>query len=620
MRIQKPRFFRNKNRSLEGLKRYLKRKAEISRRISRKRSIVSRLQLIDFISLLLLEPFARKIMKTFELERVFKEAGIGIHPLIYAARVAVLLMFSIILGISLILVGIYVYASVLLTLIVLIILGITIPIITFAFSLLYPISASSSRRHMTESELPFFAVYASFMARGNISLPRVFERFAELPLFRGMRKESRIFIRELKIYGRDPVSALEAVASLNPSSLFRDFIMGYTTILRVGGDVVGYLESKTEELFAKIAERIKSIIERMGLIVEIYMIISVVTTLSLFVLFVSAGGLEILGARGGLSNLFIGAYLYVALPLMSVITIFFAHQSLPKQPVYLKRTYSFLPYAVILSIISGFLSFIISRGYLYVYGVIDKYSTIGLISSISIALLMFSGATYVFYKKDVKTLKGINEKITLFLEDVSETRKVGLSPEKAIIQTIKKDYGPLTPVVRRIGVALSLGIDLETAVRKSVVEIRNWFARVMFRFLIDSIKVGGGSPEVLYSLARYSKSLAELESRLRTSLRTYVMLPYIASIMLAVSSIMFLMMILQAPSALGSTQTKIEPEAVYSFIAFLSIGIIINTWVMGFVAGKTAEMSLGEGLKHSFLLTLVSLLAIVISTLIYVNV
>ncbi len=620
MKIPRLKFSRRKDQSLRSLVQTIRRKAEVSGKISRKRSIVSRLQLVDFISLLLLEPLARKIMKTFELERVIKEASIGIHPLIYAARVAILLIFSIIVGVSLVLVGVYMYASVLPTLVIFIILGVATPIVTLAFLLLYPLSAASSRRHMTESELPFFAVYASFMARGNISLPKVFERFAELPLFRGMRKESRIFIRELKIYGRDPVSALEAIASLNPSPLFRDFIMGYTTILRIGGDVVGYLESKTEELFAKIAERIKSIIERMGLIVEIYMIISVVTSLSLFVLFVSAGGLEILGTRGGISNLFIGAYLYVALPLMSVITIFFAHQSLPKQPVYLKRTYSYLPYIIILSILSGFLSFIVLGGYQYIYGVISKHSALGLISSISIALLIFSGATYVIYRKDVKTLKGINEKITLFLEDVSETRKVGLSPEKAIIQTIKKDYGPLTPVIRRIGVALSLGIDLETAVRKSVVEIRNWFARVMFRFLIDSIKVGGGSPEVLYSLARYSKSLAELESKLRTSLRTYVMLPYIASIMLAVSSIMFLMMILQAPTALGSTQKRIEPEAVYSFITFLSIGIIINTWIMGFVAGNTAEMSLGEGLKHSFLLTLVSLLTIVISMLIYVNV
>ena len=598
----------------------IKTKLRLEREKRGKKYVASRLLIIDFIALLLLEPLADRIRRAFELDRVIREAGLSIHPMIYSARVSAILVFSIILGISMISLGVTLYASSIMILSILVTTGILLPIIVLAILLLIPISMVSSRRHSIESELPFFAAYASFMARGSISLARVFERFSIMPLFRGMMREARLFLRETRIFGRDPLSALEKIASTNPSAVFRDFIMGYTTILRVGGDVVQYLESKTEELFTRTSEKIKSVIERMSLIVEIYMIISVVTTLSLFVLFVSAGGLQIMGIQGGVSSMFMGFYMFLILPLMSIFTIIFAHYSLPRQPVSLRKTFENLVYTVSISAFSGIATLILLRGYLYLFGVIDKTSTIGLLATIGTPLVIFSLTTYMSYRRDIKTIKELNEKLTSFLEDISEARKVGLSPERAIIQTIKRDYGQLSPIIRRIAVALSVGIDLEKAIKSNISQIKSWFGRVMFRFLIDSIRVGGGSPEVLYSLARYSKALAELEKKLRTSLRTYLMLPYIAAIMLSISSTMFLMMILQAPSLSTQSSSKIDPATVYSFITMLGVGIIINSWIMGFVAGKTAEMSLGEGLKHSAILALFSLISLVTIIMIYVNI
>jgi flagellar protein FlaJ len=215
-------------------------------------------------------------------------------------------------------------------------------------------------------------------------------------------------------------------------------------MLRIGGDLVRYLETKADEMFAKMSEKIKSLIERMGLIIEIYMILSVVTTLSLFVLFISAGGLSIIGAQGGLSNFFIGLYIYLILPIMSIMTIIVAHYSQPRQKVFLRKTVDMIFPGLLISVVLGVLTLIFSGGYRFIAGVIDKYTTISLLISINTPFIFFSGFIWYHYRKETKTFRGINQKIASFLEDVSEARKTGLSPERSIIQTMKRDYGPLS--------------------------------------------------------------------------------------------------------------------------------------------------------------------------------
>ncbi|MEZ0290822.1 MAG: type II secretion system F family protein [Sulfolobales archaeon] len=585
-----------------------------------RRGSVERVIILDFISLLLFSSLAERIRRTFELDRVLKESGVAIHPMIYAARIVSLLIFSVIIGISLILIGLIAYATVLHVLITLVLIGILTPISIFSLSLLYPIARISSRRNTIEAELPFFVAYSAIMSRGNISLPKVLERFAEIRLFEGLRREARFFLRELKIFGRDPLTSLEALASYTPSSLFKDLLLGYVTISRIGGDLTSYLESKSEELFTKFNEKIKSLIERMGLIMEIYMILAVVLTLSLFVLFVSAGGLQILGVQGGISNMIMGFYLFIFLPLMSLITIVIVHYSQPKQLVILRKTIEAVFIGLILGVLTGLVILILSKGYLYMYGVVNKLSAIGVISATTVPFAVFSGIVWYSYRRESREARGVNEKMTLFLEDVSEARRTGLSPERSIIQTIRKDYGPLTPIVRRIGVALSIGMDITTSIRKSLREVKSRFVRIMFVFLLDSIRVGGGSPEVLYSLARFSRTLAELESRLRGSLKSYVMMPYISAALLSISSILFLVMLLQTPATGTIAQVSIDPVALYNFIILLSIGITINSWFMGLVAGKISELSIGEGLKHGLILTITSLLIQLIMILIYVNI
>ncbi|MEM1873769.1 MAG: type II secretion system F family protein, partial [Acidilobaceae archaeon] len=201
-----------------------------------------------------------------------------------------------------------------------------------------------------------------------------------------------------------------------------------------------------------------------------------------------------------------------------------------------------------------------------------------------------------------------------FLRELAETRKTGLAPEKAIVMLSKRDYGPLNPVLRRIASSLSLGSDLERAVAVALRGYKNWLLLATMRFLVDAITYGGGSPETLDSLARYSKSLAELEEELSKKLRVYMMMPYIGAVLVAGSSMLMIGLASQS-IAVGVTGPRLEAMMHQLMLVSLvaSLGAVMNSWLMGLTAGKIANGTIAAGFIHAILTTSLAMVTAVLT-------
>jgi flagellar protein FlaJ len=142
-------------------------------------------------------------------------------------------------------------------------------------------------------------------------------------------------------------------------------------------------------------------------------------------------------------------------------------------------------------------------------------------------LILFSLPPAIAYLIVARRHRGIGIALANFLRDLTEVRKTGLSPEKSIESVAARDYGPLNPVVRRMATSLRLGLSIEEAVRGAVRDIKDWIVLATMRFLVDSIELGGGSPDVLETLARFAHGLVTLEEELKKKLRLYVFMPYL---------------------------------------------------------------------------------------------
>jgi len=567
---------------------------------------------LDFLFVLLFDRIARSIVRAFELERALASSMIRTHPLVYGARAIGYTVISIFVGMSIVSLAALLGSNILVLASILMI-GILIPIVVFTSFIAYPVIMRSRRRNLTESELPFLASYASIMARGGISLASAMEAFRRSQLFQGLRIEAQEFFRRIGLFGRDPITALEEIASYHPSQVFRDFILGYVITLRTGADVIHYLETKVEDFFRRQGEMIRQMVQRLGIYIEIYMLVTIVGGISLFVLFTSAGGIQIGGRYSGMDPMILIFYNFLGLPLFSAAIMYAAHTTQPRWGIEFRD----ISYAALFSALFAPILYltvvIMTGGYLVYSGIFTRQSVLGQISGISAALLTVSIPTWLAYRRATKGLRALERHAASYIEDVSELRKTGLSPEKSLIEASKRDHGSLNPVVRRLATALSIGMDIEDAVRMSLHNTRSWLLRVMFRFTIDSIKVGGGSPEVFYLLARYSASISEAYERLRSSLRLYIIMPYIGAILFLVTSVVYLSLVIARPiPGLGG---EVDVASIHRLNMIASTAAIVNAWIMGLVAGKISGLSIGEGFKHASLITIVSTIALWIFSL-----
>jgi len=564
---------------------------------------------LDRVFVLLFDRIGLSIVRTFELDRAIISAMIRANPRVYGARIVGYTLIALLIGIAIVGAALLVRPSIVL-LVIMVLAGVLLPLLVFILFIAYPVMAMSRRKRLIESELPFFASYISIMARGGVPIAKAMEAFRRTPLFKGIRLETQEFFRKLGLFGGDPIATLEEISYYHPSQIFKDFMLGYIVTYRTGGDVVRYLETRVEEFFRKQEEMIKQMIQKLGVYMEAYMVTSIIGGLGLLILFTSAGWIQ--GGRFAVTSYdptVLILFNFVGLPLLSVAIIYGAHTAQSKwgfelrDVIYLAllvATVSPLPYLLVILAIGGYQVF---------SGIYTKQAILGQVLGIAIALLTISTPAWLAYRRATKGLRALERYTALYIENVSGLRKTGLAPERCFIEASKGEYGPLNPIVRRLAAAIEMGIDIEEAIRRSLYGVRSWLIRVIFRLAIDAVKVGGGSPEIFYLLARYASAIAEAYERLRTNLRIYVFLPYIGAILFAITSTVYISLVIaQPPPMIGGRE--IDTATIYRLSLMASLASIMNAWMMGIVAGKISGLSVGEGFKHATILTTITTIVI----------
>ncbi len=577
--------------------------------------------IVERLSLLLFGRIAAKLVKGFELSRPIKEAAMEVFPVVYAAKLLFYTFTTFAIGF---IIFIFVYILTPLDYIVkllVLVFSIVTALLVFGIGLSYPYIKRGAREKSVESELPYFAAYMTLMAFGGAAPEKIIEKVAGLRVFKALREEAMRIIRDIKVFGMDPLTAIERNAYDHPSRTYRELMLGYTTTVRTGGDVLHYLEIKTSDIFRSYAEVLRSLADKIGLVVEAYIAIAIIGTLSFYIFFVVSGIIPAAGqpGMGGLAGILL--YTFILMPTLTVLMIFIIDSSQPKTPIYHREPYAWLILSIPLSILVFILLLPLSGAVKIFLGApLGLGDVINLIVVFSLSLITASLPPAYTFISISKKIRRLHHTLAEFMRDLAEVRKTGLSPEKSIIMLSSRDYGALTSIVRRIAGALSVGLSVETAIKRALRGYRDWFLLVNMRILIDAIDVGGGSPQMFDTLARYVSSLASFIDELRRRLRTYAFMPYFGSILISVSSVVTLIMLVQAVSGAELEGTGLATGLTAKDITLLliatTVGSVFNSWLMGLIVGKVQSMMTAAGFIHATVLAIVTML-ISIATLIF---
>jgi flagellar protein FlaJ len=229
-------------------------------------------------------------------------------------------------------------------------------------------------------------------------------------------------------------------------------------------------------------------------------------------------------------------------------------------------------------------------------------------------LALVSLPSAIAYHKIAKTNFDAEEAMPSFLRDVTEARKIGLSPEKSMIHASKRTgYGRFSELLGLVRSQIEWGVSLKKIFWNIRKKIQSWPVLIHFFILVETIEIGGGSADALEILAEYSEKNRDTEANKRSMLKPYVILSFVWSVLIALTTtIVALTIYILAQVSLPNLSSGAF-ASMQQQINLFSIGIIFQCWLSGFFVGKISEGSFAAGFKYSALLAITAYLSLALS-------
>jgi len=564
------------------------------KRFARERRYLPLIDMLEGWSFRLFGSIAPAFLRNvFEFREHLKRADIKIYPETYVS----LMFFTALLTFP---VSIAAIVLLYFTKIIPLVFLVPMPAYVMIGFIVMPLSKASERATVLEREVPFAATYITVMATGGIPPYVSFKRLSNVELLPATRKEAKDIIKDVEIFGIDPLTAMDQAAKKNPLEIFKDFLSGYASTVIIGGDINHFLETKAGDIFKARAARVKNAAERLGMLLESFITIMVLMSLCFYILFSVQ---SIYSTGGGMDSTML-MYTYVFTPMLCFVFIYLAHNMQPKSPIT-----DYLPYKVFgISAVFAIVIFLLLTnfmGIIYVPALSGIQSIVDLPIAVSVTLFIATAPAAVVYGRVSAKKSSLERGVANFLRDLTETRKTGLAPEKCIESLSARDYGEFSHELRKISSEISWGIPVRKVILDFVKRTKSWITQIVMFLLVETIDVGGGTIGMIESLARFNSMTQEVEKEKKMEVRPFVFLPYFAAILLVSTTVMMLIFTTKTVNIGGQTKA-IDMSFLQTIFA---TSAIVHSYLIGLVAGKISEESVAAGFKHSAILVVIAILA-----------
>lgn len=180
-----------------------------------------------------------------------------------------------------------------------------IPIVTvvviFIVGIFYPHQNVLSRKRSIETNLPFAIAHMGSIASSGIPPQAVFKLLAEFKEYDVLADEIEKIVRNIEVFGLDPMSAIREVAKRTPSEKFRQLLFGLISTIEGGGDLKTYLKNAGEQSLFTWRMKRQKYLQQLSTYAEFYTGLLIAAPLFLISLFSvmymiqpQLGGLDIL--------------------------------------------------------------------------------------------------------------------------------------------------------------------------------------------------------------------------------------------------------------------------------------------------------------------------------------
>lgn len=152
----------------------------------------------------------------------------------------------------------------------------------YVYAFLGPDLRAMSRARDIDAKLPYALNYIATMSSAGVTPDRIFTRLADQPIYGEVANEAALMRRDINVFGKDILTAMQTAIDRSPSTKFQDLLQGAVTALSSGGDLQQYLTNKSEQFMEENRAEQKGFLETLGVLAESF--VTVVVAAPLFIL------------------------------------------------------------------------------------------------------------------------------------------------------------------------------------------------------------------------------------------------------------------------------------------------------------------------------------------------
>lgn len=216
----------------------------------------------------------------------------------------------------------------------------------------------------------------------------------------------------------------------------------------------------------------------------------------------------------------------------------------------------------------------------------------------------------LYFNREQRRVASIEARLPDFLNDLSETRRAGLTLAAGLQSAAKSDYGPLTEEVRKIEHQVSWGISFTEAFQRFAERVPTPLVQRTTSLIVEAARTGGSVSEILRASAIDARQLRGLEEERRATMATFLIVIYVVFfVFLSVLAVLHSQFIPQVVAATASEfqTTGVEPAFTTEKMGFVYYtAAIVQSIGNGLVGGVLTTGRVMTGLRHVAAMSLAS--------------
>jgi flagellar protein FlaJ len=228
-------------------------------------------------------------------------------------------------------------------------------------------------------------------------------------------------------------------------------------------------------------------------------------------------------------------------------------------------------------------------------------------------IIIFAFPAFIEYSNH-RWVRQIEQSIPRLLRDISEAVRSGVILPKAVEDAAKKGYGALSKELERVMTMFVLGATWEEAVTSMSKRTKSATVARFATILVEANGSGGKVSEVIDMSVELFSNLDEYKEEQLNNMKPYLYTIYASIAIFLIISFVVLSQFLVPLTSTTKVATAPKPNSIANvldinyYASILFWASIVESFFAGFIAGKIGDRCYSAGLRHSVLLSVISVI------------